>query len=117
MKNDAFHRIHHIDEKLNRAFSLPLLIGAFVVMVLMVFSTYRMRVALSLFINLFFNRPAVYLSYIGQWISRPVRAVLMSLFYLIAIGAYALVVRLRRPHGTGWIAAPPEDEDAAYFQS
>jgi hypothetical protein len=71
MQKDKVHpleNIHNINKKFNDFFSVPLYYAGMLVTVILFFSPYFFRLFLAYIINIFFNRPVVYLSFFGKYI-------------------------------------------------
>ncbi len=120
----AFERIHNLNPTLARLFSWPLYVAAWVVVVLYAVLPYSLRLLVAGVINICFNRPMVYLNYLGRLIGQPMSYVTTTVIYLVVFGAYALfmvpAVMLRRlkPVRSTWVEAPPATAGMrAFFQS
>lgn len=106
-----FNRIHHINPVFNRIFSIPIYVGAVLVTVVFFFSPYWLRIGLSFLINIFFNRPLVYLNYGARFIAKPINRAVMSIFYFLGVGIYALSLRMVRRF------RPPRAGDSMWVKS
>ncbi len=88
--------IHHIHTKFNALFSWPLYLAGGLTTVLLYVSPYSVRLFLAFGVNLFFNRPAVYLSYFGKFVGKKMNFLVLSILYLAVFGTYALFYRIAR---------------------
>jgi hypothetical protein len=87
----ALEKIHNINPLFNRIFSVPIFIGAWITLVVYLFLPYALRIVFALLINLFFNRPIVYLNYFARFIARPLHLFWTSVLYFVFFGAYAII--------------------------
>lgn len=92
--------IHNINHRFNRIFALPLFLLSAVVVFLMLFLPYTGRRALAWLINIFLNRPVVYLNYLGKTIGKPMGYISFGIIYFVIAMPFALVCRItNRPKG------------------
>lgn len=89
MTESAFEKIHHINRKFNRVFSKPVYYFAQAVTFINFVLPYSLRIVFAFAINLFFNRPIVYLNFFTQKIGKNINFVVISFFYFIVLGIYA----------------------------
>lgn len=120
MKSDL-EKIHHIHPRFNRLFSPLLWLAGALVTGLLLLLPYHGRLAVALLINVFFNRPMVYLNYAARWIARPLHHLNLALFYGFLFGLFAVVYGLfnRRRTSVRWSppAIPNTDASGKEFQS
>ncbi len=108
MPENAFERIHHINRTFNRVFSKPVYYFAKAVTLINFVLPYSLRIVFAFAINLFFNRPVVYLNFFAQKIGKNINFVVISFFYLVVLGVYAgfykfsLFWRAGGRKGQGW---------------
>lgn len=108
MPESAFEKIHHINRRFNRVFSKPVYYFAKAVTIINFVLPYSLRIVFAFAINLFFNRPIIYLNFFAQKIGKNINFVVISFFYLVVLGMYAGFYRffiLRRSGGRenlGW---------------
>lgn len=88
------NKIHSINSKFNRLFGPVIYLAAAVVVLLMVILPYSGRLALALFINVFFNRPLVYLNFISRKIAYPLQRLNVFIIYCTLFGFFALLYRM-----------------------
>jgi len=113
---EIMQRIHHVDPWIKVLGSRPLYWFAQVVVTLVFFSTYGMRLFWAFGLNFFFNSPMVYLGYFSQRIALPLNRLVMGMFYLTFFALYALPFRIfeaLRSSGAGWTPAKKEAETFA----
>jgi len=91
--HEAFYKIHHINERFNRIFSVPLFVGSFFVLCFLAVLNYHGRLFIALLINVLFNRPSTYLNYIAKLFAKPIALFQMVVFYFVIAGFYAIVLR------------------------
>ena len=117
MPESAFEKIHHINRKFNKVFSKPVYYFAKVVTLINFVLPYSLRIVFAFAINLFFNRPIVYLNFFARKIGKNINFVVISFFYLIVLGMYAgfyrffLLWRSGGRKGQGWsdVIEPQQD--------
>lgn len=117
--SEILDRIHHRNPVLNRFLSPLIWVGALCVNLLVLILPYRGRVALSLIINVFFNRPIVYLNMAGQWLGTPLQRIQSALVYGVAMAPFVLVSRLlQKPDQAKWLKAEKNtDTSTSKYQS
>lgn len=119
-KNHPFFKIHHVNQAFNKFFEWPLVTVGFFISVINLCSPYYVRVALAFLINIFFNRPLIYLNYIGEFVSKRLSWIFITLFYVTIFGFYALIYKIIFKNKTlsTWEKVPAEkDSDNYYYQS
>ncbi len=127
MPESAFEKIHHINRKFNRVFSKPVYCFAKAVTLVNFVLPYSLRVVFAFAINLFFNRPIIYLNFFARKIGKNINFVVISFFYLVVLGMYAGFYRffiLRRSGGCesqGWSDVIESQQDRSiedyFYQS
>lgn len=111
-------KIHHINTTFNRRFSGVLYYaGAFVTLLFLIFP-YTLRTALAFFVNIFFNRPQVYLGYL-RIIGREMSIVPMLVLYIVGIGVYAIFLQVanvfrKRNSKTRWVLVGSNNDRRLY---
>lgn len=90
MDKPSFERIHNINPQFNRIFAIPIYIVSLVVVLLLFISPYFVRLAIAFLINLFMNRPIVYLSTFAEKIGRPVNSLFFRFLYFSLFAIYAI---------------------------
>lgn len=115
------YKIHHINSNFNRFFSPLIYLFSLATVLLMAILPYHGRLLLALLINIFFNRPMVYINIISRKISYPLHKINVFLLYSIFIGIFALFYRVfvRNRH-VGFIKVAPDfntDKLSSRFQS
>ena len=124
MARGAFERIHHIDSRFNKIFSKPLYYAAMLVTVINFLSPYSLRIALAFLINIFFNRPVVYLSLFAQKIGKKINFIVIGIFYFTVMGLYACAYKFfglmnrQKNKSSRWITSKTEKSlEDYYYQS
>lgn len=90
---DAFERIHNIDRKFNAVFTWPIYYFAKAVTVINFLLPYSLRIVFAFLINIFFNRPVVYLNFFAKKIGKKVNFVVTGIIYFTLFGVYAVLYR------------------------
>ena len=115
------NKIHHINVKFNRIFSPLIYLASVCVVILMVILPYTGRLTLALLINVFFNRPLIYLNLLSRKIAYPLQRINVFLIYGILFGAFALLYRMFfRSNVSGFIKTGSNDNTdrlSSKFQS
>lgn len=93
MPESAFEKIHHINRRFNRVFSKPVYYFAKAVTIINFVLPYSLRIVFAFVINLFFNRPIIYLNFFAKKIGKNINFVVISFFYIVALGVYAVFYR------------------------
>lgn len=111
-------KIHNINPVFNQRFATVLYYcGALVTFLLLVFP-YTLRTALAFFVNIFFNRPRVYLNYLRA-LGNQMSVIPMAVLYVVGIGIYAIFFQLarafrREKRTTCWVPVALETTPAWY---
>lgn len=92
--NSEIYKIHNINSALNRFFGPLIYIFATIVVLLLVLLPYRGRLLLALIINIFFNRPTVYINFIAQKISFPLQKINVFFLYSFLFSLFAPLYRI-----------------------
>lgn len=90
MKDHPFYKIHHINSRFNRVFDVPIFYAATFVTFLNLLLPYSLRTVLAFLINIFFNRPVVYLNFIAEKISKRINLLVLAVFYFTLFGLYSI---------------------------
>lgn len=93
MSESAFEKIHHINRRFNRVFSKPVYYFAKTVTIINFVLPYFLRIVFAFAINLFFNRPIIYLNFFAKKIGKNINFVVISFFYIVALGVYSVFYR------------------------
>lgn len=93
MSTDAFEKIHNIDRKFNALFSRPIYYFAKAVTVISFLLPYGLRIVFAFLINIFFNRPVVYLDFFAKKIGKKVNFVVVGIIYFALFGVYSVFYR------------------------
>ena len=127
MPESAFEKIHHINRRFNRVFSKPVYYFAKAVTLLNFVLPYSLRIVFAFAINLFLNRPIIYLNFFAQKIGKNINFVVISLFYLVVLGMYAgfyrvfILWRSGGREGGGWSDVTESQRDRSvgdyFYQS
>jgi uncharacterized BrkB/YihY/UPF0761 family membrane protein len=115
------YTIHHINPTFNRFFSPLIFVFAMLVVFLMTILPYRGRIFLAFLINVFFNRPVVYLNIISRKLAYPLQKLNVFVVYFIIFGLFALIYKIffRQP-SMGFIRTKQKtntDKFSSQFQS
>ena len=108
MSKQAFEKIHNIDSRFNKIFHWPLFMASFLVTAINYLTPYSVRLILAFLVNIFFNRPYIYVSLLGKFVGEKMNYVIYTLFYLIIIGCYSLAYQFfrllkRRKKDSNWV--------------
>lgn len=116
MSKTIFNKIHNISPQFNKIFSGPLFVFSCFVVALMMVLPYRGRIVLALLINVFFNRPIIYLNYFARYLAKPFVVIHLGVFYFLIIGVHAFILVIFGKSMRGWSKSPPSTsiEDAKY---
>lgn len=120
---NPIEKIHNIHPGFNRFFDKPLFIAAAFITLIVFISPYWARIVLAFLINLFFNRPKVYLNWLALRIASPLQWMMFVLFYLTFFGVYAIIYKvfrriLRQEYGQPqWVDIKPSDQDAYWYSA
>lgn len=127
MPESAFEKIHHINRRFNRVFSKPVYYFAQAVTLINFVLPYSLRIVFAFAINLFFNRPIVYLNFLGRKIGKNINFVVISFSYFVIFGMYAgfcrffFLRRSGRREGQGWSNVVESQQDRSiedyFYQS
>jgi len=123
MEDHPFYKIHNVNTKFNKVFNKPLFYVATFVTFLNLFLPYSLRFTLAFFINIFFNRPVVYLNFFAEKINKRINFVTTTLFYFTFIGVYSILYQAyfyisnRRKKESRWVKIEKENKDNYFYQS
>lgn len=91
---DAFYRIHNVNSTFVKVFSIPLYFLSIIIVYLLLIFPYSFRIALAYVINIFFNRPIVYLTFFFEKFGKHINKIVITFFYLIILGFYSFFFRI-----------------------
>lgn len=94
-ESHPIEKIHHINRAFNRRFANVLYYCGALVTFLLLALPYSLRTALAFFVNIFFNRPRVYIEY-ARRVGNRLNVLPMLVLYSIGIGVYAILFQLAR---------------------
>jgi len=123
-EKNIIDRIHNIDSRFNRLFSVPLQwIGLLITCILFI-SPYWGRVAFAFFINIFFNRPKVYLNLVLKRMGKVGNHIMIGIFYFTLFALYAIFYKIfyfirKKKNAEGkWVSSAfDKDTEEYYYQS
>jgi len=93
-KNNPFYRIHKIDWKFNKFFSKPLYLLSILITYTQSILPYSGRMILAYLINIFFNRPTVYLNIFAEKIWKRMHFIILLVFYFSFFWIYAIFYKI-----------------------
>ena len=123
MKNKdshPFYKIHKVNSNFNKCFSKPLYYLSFFVTILATILPHKGKIALAYFINIFFNRPVVYLSMFGKFVGQYMQKVVLFVFYILVFGIYGVlfqICKFLRPSQKGWTKVKEGAREDYFYQS